>query len=120
MSTDRSFVDYIVEQADLGRALSFRKMFGEYALYLNEKVVAFICDNQLFVKPTAAGRELLGTVAEHPPYPGAKLYFRIDEAIDDPERLSQLLVVTAQSLPMPKPKVKSPAKGPVSPKSKRR
>ena len=44
-------------------------MFGEYALYIDEKVVALICDNQVFVKPTAAGLEVLGEVIEAPPYP---------------------------------------------------
>ena len=32
--------------------LSARKMFGEYALYLDGKVVALVCDDQLFLKPT--------------------------------------------------------------------
>ncbi|MCK7502621.1 MAG: TfoX/Sxy family protein [Comamonadaceae bacterium] len=35
-------------------------MFGEYAIYLDGKVVALVCDNQFFVKPTDAGRALLG------------------------------------------------------------
>ena len=47
---------------------------------------------------------LLGTVAEHPPFPGAKPHFRIDEVIDDGERLQQLLLTTAAALPTPKPK----------------
>ena len=35
MATDRDFVDYVAEQAQLGSALSFRKMFGEYGVYLD-------------------------------------------------------------------------------------
>lgn len=54
MSTDRDFIDYLAEQIDLGSRLSHRKMFGEYALYVDGKVVAFACDNSLFVKPSAA------------------------------------------------------------------
>jgi TfoX/Sxy family transcriptional regulator of competence genes len=38
-------------------------MFGEYAIYCNEKVVALVCDNQVFVKPTAAGRLLVCQIA---------------------------------------------------------
>ena len=104
MASDQRFVDFIVGQAALGSALTFRKMFGEYALYVDEKVVALVCDNQLFVKPTTAGRALLGTVAEHAPFPGAKPHFRIDEVIEDGETLQQLLVTTAAALPTPKPK----------------
>lgn len=104
MASDADFVGYVCEQAGLGDALSYRKMFGEYALYLDGRVVALVCDNMLFVKPTAAGRALLDTVEEAPPYPGAKAHWRMDEVLDDGERLGRLLTVTAAALPMPRPK----------------
>lgn len=107
MATDQSFVDYICEQAGLGPHLSYRKMFGEYALYLDEKVVAFVCDNLLYLKPTEEGRAVLGTVSEHPPYPGAKLYFRLGDELDDRHLLQRALKVTADALPRPKPKAKA-------------
>ena len=42
MATDKDFVDYVAEQIGLGSRLSYRKMFGEYALYRGGKVVALI------------------------------------------------------------------------------
>ena len=78
MATDKEFAEYVCEQAGLGGRITTKRMFGEYALYLDAKVVAFICDNQVFVKPTDAGRALLGSVTEVPPYPGAKPCFQID------------------------------------------
>ena len=42
MATEQSFVDYVCEQAGLPRALAYKKMFGEYALYLDDKVVALV------------------------------------------------------------------------------
>lgn len=51
MATDKDFVDYVVEQIGLGSRLSYRKMFGEYALYLDAKVVAFVCDNSCSSNP---------------------------------------------------------------------
>ena len=104
MATEQGFVEYIQAQSGLGNALAYKKMFGEYALYLHGKVVAFACDNQLFVKPTEAGRGVLGKVSEHPPYPGAKPYFRIDDEIEDRDLLQRLLQTTAQALPLPKAK----------------
>ena len=106
MSTDASYIDYVCEQANLGNALGFKKMFGEYALYLDGKVIAFVCDNQVFLKPTEPGRAFLGKVAEHPPYPGAKLYFRLGDEVDEGDRLQQAFEVTARALPLPKPKGK--------------
>ena len=32
-------------------------MLGEYVIYCNNKVVALVCDNKLFVKPTAQAAE---------------------------------------------------------------
>lgn len=104
MATDRDFVQYVCEESGLRDALSYKKMFGEYALYLDGKVVALVCDNQLFVKPTAEGRGLLGVVSEQPPYPGGKPYFRIDVELDDRDLLGRLLRATALALPAPKPK----------------
>lgn len=108
MATSLDTVHYIVDQAGLGRRLSFKKMFGEYALYVDDKVVALICDDQLFLKPTAEGRGFLGTVVEAPPYPTAKNYFLLVSEPDDPERLSGALKVTAAALPVPKPKLARP------------
>jgi TfoX/Sxy family transcriptional regulator of competence genes len=81
-------------------------MFGEYALYCGEKVVALVCVNQLFVKITPAGKALVGErYQEGEAYPGAKPSMLIDaEEIDDCERLSELIRVTAAALPPPKPK----------------
>ncbi len=104
MASDQRFVDYVCEQANLAGVVSYRKMFGEYAVYLDEKIVALVCDNQLFVKPTAEGKAILGAVSEHPPYPGAKPHFRIAGELDDAECLKRLLVATAQALPIPKAK----------------
>lgn len=112
MASDQDFVAYVVEQAGLGAALSHRRMFGEYALYLDGRVVALVCDNTLYVKPTDAGRALLDRVDEAPPYPGARMHWRMDEVLDDGERLRALLVATATALPLPKPK--APAKKRIS------
>lgn len=82
-------------------------MFGEYALYCNEKVVALVCDDQLFIKPTNAGRELIESLEEAPPYPGAKNYFLISPDLwEDREFLTKLINATAMELPLPKIKKK--------------
>jgi TfoX/Sxy family transcriptional regulator of competence genes len=104
MASSVGTVQFICDQAGLGKRLTFRKMFGEYALYLDGKVVALICDDQLFLKATAEGREYLGTVSEAAPFPGAKNFFLLSADLDDPDRLSEALRVTARALPEPRPK----------------
>lgn len=102
MATDKRFVEYILDQIVKVNEVTFKKMFGEYAIYVNDKIVALLCDNQLFVKPTVGGRALIGNVEEAPPYPGAKMCLLIKDRIEDSEWLSELIRVTAGELPEPK------------------
>lgn len=105
MGTRAETVEFITDQLSGLPAISSRRMFGEYALYCDEKVVAFVCDDELYIKPTTAGREYLGTPDEAPAYPGSKLYFRIPgDRWEDREWLTGLVSATAAELPPPKPK----------------
>ncbi len=102
MTTSQQTVDYILEQMAEAGGVSARKMFGGYCVYYDGKVVALVCDDELFVKKTAAGQKYLGKCPEKPPYPGAKPYFFISgDQWEDGEWLSQLVKITAAELPTP-------------------
>ncbi|MGE0440589.1 MAG: TfoX/Sxy family protein [Gemmatimonadales bacterium] len=104
MASEQRVADYAVDQMRGAGAVRSRKMFGEYAIYCNERVVALVCDNELFFRPTDAGRRFIGTVTEASPYPGAKAHFRVTERLDDRDWLTELAAITAEALPLPKPK----------------
>jgi TfoX/Sxy family transcriptional regulator of competence genes len=104
MASDQSFAEYVADQCRAAGRISFRRMFGEFALYCDGKVVALICDNQLFVKPTPAGRALLDAPAEAPPFPGARPFLLMRGELDDPESMTALIRATAAALPEPKPR----------------
>jgi DNA transformation protein and related proteins len=110
MASDLSFVEYVRDQMSGAGDISFRKMFGEYAIYCDGKIVALVCDNQVFLKPTTAGRAQIGLVVEAPPYPGAKPYFLIGEQLDDRESMTTIIRLTANELPAPSPKKAKPKK----------
>ena len=111
MASDLAFVEFVADQLEDVCGASYRKMFGEYALYSKGKVVALICDNQLFVKPTEAGRSFIGDVVEAPPYPGAKPAFLIQDRLEDRAWLTELIIRTEQALPRPKSKRKKQQPG---------
>lgn len=106
MTTSQDTIGYLLDQLSSLPNVRARKMFGEYALYCDEKVVALVCDNQLFVKITPQGKALVGQrYVEGEAYPGAKPSMVVDaEEIDDDERLCELIRITAAALPAPKPK----------------
>ncbi len=108
MATRESTAEYILDQLVSLKDVSVRKMFGEYALYCDQKVVGLICDDTLFVKITESGKAFVGASYEEGlPYPGAKPYMQIDEdRLDDREWLCDLITLTADALPAPKNKRK--------------
>jgi TfoX/Sxy family transcriptional regulator of competence genes len=106
MPTQSSTIDYILDQLVSVPDIRARKMFGEYALYCNDKVVALACNDELFVKITEAGKDFIGDFyQEGTAYPGAKPSMHIDmDMIDNREWLCELIGTTADALPLPKVK----------------
>ncbi len=107
MASQQRTVDFIMDQLSDIADTSARKMFGEYAIFCNGRMVALICNDELFVKRTAAGKALVADIEEKPPYPGAKPCFFISgDRWDDREWLSRLVIESAAELPLPKKKTK--------------
>lgn len=104
MASTQTVVDYILDQLTSLNNIRARKMFGEYALYCDNKVVALICDNKLFVKITEDGKRYVGDdYVEGCAYEGAKASILIDEdKIDDSDWLSKLIRITSENLPATK------------------
>jgi DNA transformation protein len=105
MSTSQSTLDYILDQTSAAK-VSARKMFGEYTLYCNEKMVGLVCDDTLYIKITPQGKAYVGEhYHEGSPYQGAKPAMVIDPTlIEDQDWLTDLVSITEKSLPTPKPK----------------
>lgn len=103
MATEKDTILFLLDQIKKAGNLSAKKMFGEYAIYCDEKVVALVCDDQLFVKKTDFGKLFLQEIVEACPYPGAKPYYLIStDKWDDSNWLTELIRKTASSLPASK------------------
>lgn len=101
MASDAGFAQFVVDQIGGAGTISMRFMFGEFAIYCNEKVVALICDNKLYVKPTDAGRAYIGTPVEAPAYTGAKPSFLIEDKLEDAKWLTELIRITEREVGAP-------------------
>ncbi|MEO8530867.1 MAG: TfoX/Sxy family protein [Deltaproteobacteria bacterium] len=105
MATDAQSIDFILEQGAGAGQLTARKMFGEFGLYLDGKIIGLICDDTLFLKVSEAGRRLLGEPIMAAAYTGAKPSFNISlDACEDRDWFIELLQATYRGLPAPKPK----------------
>ena len=107
MSTQKETIEFILDKLGHRDRFSTRAMFGEYALYCDGKVVALVCDDQLFVKILPASQELEALCEKGEPYPKAKLYYAVEEEqLSKIESLPAILLDIAKSLPTKKKKVK--------------
>jgi DNA transformation protein len=98
VGTRRETVDYVLEQLE-PLSVRARAMFGEYGLYCDEKIVALICDDTVFLKPTTASDGL----GEAPAYPGAKPSRVVPDAVVDDAEAFRSLVAGTAALLAPKP-----------------
>lgn len=79
-----------------------KKMFGEYAVYADGKVVALVCDDRLYVK-VHERTQALADCETAPPYPGAKPHYVLDEGEwRSRDGLAALLLALAKELPAPR------------------
>jgi TfoX/Sxy family transcriptional regulator of competence genes len=103
MATQQETVNAILARAGDALELEARKMFGEYGIYLEGRIVALICDETLFVKDLPTAREHLGTVQARPPYPHAKPHLVVPVSFQEEDgRLEELFRALAKVLPPPR------------------
>jgi TfoX/Sxy family transcriptional regulator of competence genes len=105
MSTQSDTIDFILAKLGDYDRFTTRKMFGEYALYADGKVVALVCDDQLYIKFVPASSALADICEQDAPYPGAKPYYLVEEhQLSAIKNLSEILVEIAKALPEKKKK----------------
>lgn len=83
--------------------ITYKKMFGEYTIYCNSKVLGLICDNRVFIKPTAVGEILIPNATKESPYDGARPHIVLDD-LDNRDFITSFVIATCEELPMPKSK----------------
>ncbi|MCL2141118.1 MAG: transcriptional regulator [Dehalococcoidia bacterium] len=102
MATTEDFIQYVCEQIEGAGTIRYKKMFGEYLVYVDERPTLLVCDNTVYVK----NKSFLDGILENPekgfPYDGAKEHLVLD--IEDSEKAKTVAAVIVQNTPMPKRK----------------
>ena len=104
MATTKDYIEYVCERLHGAGGLHYRKMFGEYMVYVNDKPVLLVCDNTVFVKIVPELAALMADAERVLPYEGAKEHYILD--IDDTDLARQVVAVLEAVTPLPKPKKK--------------
>lgn len=104
MATSEDFINYICEQISGVGEIRYKKMFGEYLVYVNEKTVITVCDNMAFVKKLDIISELMEGAEVGFPYKGAKEHYILDIDNRDLSRTVVSKVEEVTALPKKKSK----------------
>ena len=118
MATELEFVEYVCDQINGAGAVRYKKMFGEFMVYVNEKPILLICNDTVYVKILPCLNELCSECDKGFPYKGAKEHYVID--VDNAELLKQTISALEQVTSLPKSRAKSSSskkRKPVLPKS---
>lgn len=100
MATDKDFTEYLLVKLGNDVRFSTKAMFGEYCLYYDGKVVAFICDNRLLIKLTKQSEHLKDICEMDEAYPGSKLYYLVSEdQLDEPKIFIETMKEIAAATP---------------------
>ena len=102
MATTKDYIEYVCERLHGAGGLRYRKMFGEYMVYVNDKPVLLVCDNTVFVKIVPELAALMADAERGLPYEGAKEHYIL--YIDDTDLARQVVAVLETVTPLPKPK----------------
>jgi TfoX/Sxy family transcriptional regulator of competence genes len=115
MATSLATMQYFVDQLQACRlgTIRYRKMFGEYAVYLDERVFALACDDRLFFKIShladAVVDDLFGN--RQPPFAGAKGYSAVAEGVvEEVDELKRRVQIVLATLPIKAAKKTAPGK----------
>lgn len=106
MATGKDYLAFVLEQLSEVDDITYRQMMGEYIIYQNGKIAAYLCDNRLLVKPVPSAEAMLSGAPHEPPYDGAKDMILV-ERIEDKQFLTRLFNTMYDELPLPKKRKKS-------------
>lgn len=102
MATTIDFIEFVCEQIRGGYAVRYKKMFGNYMVYANDKPILLVCDNCVYVKKLPQVEELLAGAETGTPYEGSKEHYILD--IENAELVAQVIPILEQVTPLPKKK----------------
>ena len=105
MASNKSYLDFILEQLSELDDVIYRAMMGEYIIYYGDKVIGGIYDDRFLVKPTKSAVTMMPTAVLEVPYEGAKEMILVDD-VENKDFLRELLEAMYEELPTPKKKKK--------------
>lgn len=104
MATTSEYIEFVCDQVRGIGEVRYKKMFGEYMVYVNDKPVLLVCDNTVYVKKLEAISDLMQDADCGYPYEGTKEHFILD--VENRPLCLDVIGILEQVTPIPKPRKK--------------
>ena len=102
MATSLDYIEFVCEQISGIGEIRYRKMFGEYMVYVNDKPILLVCDNTVYVKKLPELEAIMNSAECGVPYDSAKEHYILE--IDNGEMAKEVASVLEKITPLPKKK----------------
>ena len=103
MATTSEYIEDLCKQLNNIGEIRYRKMFGEYIVYINDKPIITVCDNTPYIKKLNCIAEQMQFAETVAPYKGAKEHYILD--FSEPDFCRTILEVLEANTPLPKQKI---------------
>jgi TfoX/Sxy family transcriptional regulator of competence genes len=104
MATTVDYIEYVCEQVRGTGSVRYKKMFGEYMVYVDDKPILLVCDDTVFVKMLPCLDALMSDAEQGCPYDGAKEHYVLD--IDNVGLVRDVVAALLPVTVVPKPRKK--------------
>ena len=104
MATSVEYIEFVCEKICGNYDKRYKKMFGEYLVYVNEKPIFTVCNNCVFIKKLKEIENLMEGAEEGFPYQGAKEHYILD--IENKQLTDKIVEILVEVTPVPKKRVK--------------
>ena len=102
MATSLQYIEFVCAQIIGVGEIRYKKMFGEYMVYVNNKPILLVCDNTVFVKKLADISKQMQAAQTGFPYNGAKEHYILD--IENIVLSKEVIGILEEIIPIPKSK----------------
>ena len=94
MASSKDYLEYVLELLREVENVTYKKMMGEYILYIEDILFGGVYDNRFLIKKTKSLEN--SGLKEQIPYPSAKSMLLIDS--EDPDEIKRLVLLAINDL----------------------
>lgn len=100
MATTKEYIDFVCEQIKAVGKIRYKKLFGEYMVYIDKKPILLVCDDTVYVKKSDCIKDIMQNAESGFPYKGAKEHYILD--MENTDLSTEVLEVLKKFIPIPK------------------